>query len=55
MQNKRAYNRLAKPYDICKHKTAVFVHDADTSLDGFDLVLQFVDVGWQIGLNLLPE
>lgn len=55
MQNKRAYNRLAKPYDIYKHKTAVFVHDADTSLDGFDLVLQFVDVGWQIGLNLLPE
>src|SRR5512145_974799 len=55
LDDKRTYNRLAKPYNICKHKTAVFVHDADTSLDGFDLVLQPVDVGWQISLNLLPE
>ena len=53
--NERTDNCLTKTYNISQHKTAMFMHNADTPFYCFNLVFQFVNVCWQIGFNLLSE
>ena len=55
LDDERTNNRLAKSHHICQHKATMFVHNADTPLNSFYLIFQFVDVRWQISFYLLSE
>ena len=55
LDDERTNNRLAKSHHICQHKATMFVHNADTPLNSFYLIFQFVDVRWQISSICCPS
>ena len=44
LDDKRSNDCLTKSNHVSQHKTTMFAHDAKTSLDGFYLISQFVNL-----------
>ena len=44
LEDKRSDNCLTESYHVSQHKTTMFAHNTKTSLDGFYLILQFMNL-----------